>query len=95
MIEPLSAAHGASSPGIAVDLQHDVRLHYPCSTLDVAKTAAKRLDDQRRAWLNPPDATLDRAVWAAYGWKEPPEETDDETILSRLLALNLESASEY
>ena len=37
-----------------------------------------------------PDVALDRAVWAAYGWPEPPEETDDETILARLLALNLE-----
>lgn len=37
-------------------------------------------------------ASLDRAVWAAYGWTEPPEETDDETTLARLLALNLERA---
>lgn len=81
--------------------------------------AARRLDELRRGWLNPPDAsestlkkrtltnlynerptwladahaTLDRAVWAAYGWPEPPTETDDETILSRLLALNLERAT--
>jgi hypothetical protein len=34
-------------------------------------------------------AALNHAVWTAYGWPEPPEETDDETILSRLLALNL------
>lgn len=37
--------------------------------------------------------TLDRAVWAAYGWPEEPAETDDETILARLLALNLERAA--
>jgi type II restriction/modification system DNA methylase subunit YeeA len=80
--------------------------------------AARKLDELRRNWLNPPDAdeatlkkrtltnlynerptwlanahaSLDRAVWAAYAWPEPPEETDDETILSRLLALNLERA---
>jgi hypothetical protein len=36
--------------------------------------------------------TLDRAVWSADGWPEPPKETDDETILARLLALNLERA---
>ena len=35
---------------------------------------------------------LDRAVWTACGWDEPPGETDDETILSRLLVLNMERA---
>ncbi len=76
--------------------------------------AARTLDEQRRAWLDPPGATaaelkkrtlthlynarpawlaqahvtLDRAVWAAYGWEEEPDETPDETILERLLALN-------
>ena len=31
---------------------------------------------------------------ATCGWPEAPEETDDETILTRLLALNLERAAE-
>jgi hypothetical protein len=82
--------------------------------------AARVLDDLRRAWLDPPDASeaelkkrtltnlynarpawlanahaaLDRAVWTAYGWPEDPAATDDEMILSRLLALNLERARE-
>jgi hypothetical protein len=34
-------------------------------------------------------------VWAAYGWSEDPVATDEETILGRLLALNLEWASEH
>lgn len=37
-------------------------------------------------------STLDRVVWAADGWLEPPEETDDETILAWLLVLMLERA---
>jgi hypothetical protein len=38
-------------------------------------------------------AALDRAVWCAYGWVDPdPTAVDDDTILSRLLALNLERA---
>jgi len=38
-------------------------------------------------------ATLDRAVWAAYGWDDPdPATVDDDTILARLLAFNLERA---
>lgn len=36
---------------------------------------------------------LDRAVWAAYGWDDPdPAAVDDETILTRLRALNEERA---
>jgi hypothetical protein len=51
------------------------------------------LYDERPAWLAHAHAVLDRAVWTAYGCPDPPEETDDETILSRLLALNLERAN--
>ncbi|MDQ3702533.1 MAG: class I SAM-dependent DNA methyltransferase, partial [Chloroflexota bacterium] len=81
--------------------------------------AAKRLDELRTHWLNPPGtdaaelkkrtltnlynarpswlahahAALDRAVWAAYGWADPdPAAVPDDTILARLLALNLERA---
>jgi hypothetical protein len=40
--------------------------------------------------FNPAHTTLDRAVWSAYGWPgEPSKTADDETILRRLLALNL------
>ncbi len=35
------------------------------------------------------EAALDRAVWAAYGWHDSdPAKVPDETILTRLLALN-------
>jgi len=44
-------------------------------------------------WLQHAHAALDRAVWAAYGWDDPdPATVDDDMILSRLLALNLERA---
>ncbi|MGE3961604.1 MAG: class I SAM-dependent DNA methyltransferase [Dehalococcoidia bacterium] len=123
-------------------------LNTPDSTLtpeqaahrDAIGAAAKALDDDRRAWLNPPEwvreepdvvpslpprlvpvdeeaerqlksrtltnlynarpawlehrhAALDRAVFAAYGWSEDPSTLEDETILARLLALNLERAA--
>jgi hypothetical protein len=48
----------------------------------------------RPTWLAQAQQTLDRTVWAAYGWDEAPAETDDETILRRLLALNLERATQ-
>lgn len=58
------------------------------------KRTLTNLYNQRPTWLSNAHARLDRAVWAAYGWPEPPAETDDETILTRLLALNLERAGE-
>ncbi len=41
-----------------------------------------------------PHATLDRAVQAAYGWDDPdPAAVPDDTVLARLLALNLERST--
>ena len=37
-----------------------------------------------------------RAVWAAYGWDDPdPATVDEDTILSRLLALNMNRFAEH
>ena len=45
-------------------------------------------------WLKNLHVTLDRAVWDAYGWpaEEVPEEVEEDVVLSRLLALNIERA---
>lgn len=40
-------------------------------------------------WLKQDHLYIDKAVFAAYGWGEDPEELDDDTILERLLELNL------
>jgi len=45
------------------------------------------LYNERPAWLEHAHATLDEAVFAAYGW---PADLPDEEVLARLLALNLE-----
>jgi hypothetical protein len=46
---------------------------------------------KRPTWLQHAHAALDRAVWAAYGWDDPdPATVDEDTMLVRLLALNLE-----
>jgi hypothetical protein len=93
------------------------------TTIDLREaigTAAKDLDEKRRAWLDPPGASeaelkkrtltnlynarptwlsqlhdrLDRAVWSAYGWDDPdPSAVEEDVILGRLLALNLERAA--
>ena len=48
----------------------------------------------RPTWLANAHATLDRAVWAAYGWDDPvPADVEEDTILARLLALNLERSA--
>lgn len=48
------------------------------------------LYNKRPDWLIEAHATLDAAVLQAYGW---PADVDDEAILTRLLALNLERAA--
>ncbi len=48
------------------------------------------LYNSRPAWLEHLHATLDRAVFDAYGWDDDPT---DEQILERLLRLNLERAA--
>jgi hypothetical protein len=53
------------------------------------------LYNARPAWLANAHAALDRAVWAAYGWDDPePAGVDEDTVLARLLALNLERAAD-
>lgn len=66
----------------------------PATVSDVAEAELKKrtltnLYNQRPTWLDHAHATLDRAVWAAYGWDDPePEPVPDDVILERLLALN-------
>ena len=46
--------------------------------------------NQRPTGLVNAHRVLDAAVFAAYGWPEPPEKLSDAEILPRLLKLNLE-----
>jgi len=56
---------------------------------DLEKRTLTNLYNQRPAWLDHAHATLDSAVFAAYGW---PGDIADAEILERLLSLNLERA---
>ena len=47
------------------------------------------LYNRNPAWLQADHAELDQAVFDAYGWTEDPADLDDDTILERLLELNL------
>ena len=55
------------------------------------KRSLTSLYNERPAWLDLAHKKLDAAVAAAYGW---PAELSDEQILERVLALNLERATE-
>lgn len=60
-----------------------------CETKLKQRTLTK-LYNERPTWLDHAHQALDQAVAAAYGWEWP---LDDETILARLLELNLERSS--
>lgn len=53
------------------------------------KRTLTNLYNERPAWLAHLHATLDAAVYAAYGWGEGAGELGEEKLLGRLLALNV------
>ncbi len=60
---------------------------------ELKKRTLTNLYNARPQWLQNAHAALDRAVWEAYGWDDPdPATVEEDTILARLLALNLERA---
>jgi len=59
--------------------------------VELKKRTLTNLYNQRPTWLDLAHKKLDEAVLDAYGW---PHDLSDEGILERLLALNLERASE-
>jgi type II restriction/modification system DNA methylase subunit YeeA len=58
---------------------------------ELEKRTLTNLYNQRPTWLDLAHRQLDEAVLEAYGW---PHDLSDEEILERLLALNLERATE-
>ena len=53
------------------------------------KNTLTNLYNRNPSWLKADHKALDRAVFDAYGWTEDPADLDDDTILERLLELNL------
>lgn len=56
---------------------------------ELAKRTLTNLYNERPTWLVNAHRALDEAVFAAYGWREAPDELPDAEIVGRLLALNL------
>jgi hypothetical protein len=85
------------NPPELVRVEADVVPSLPPRVLPVDEGAAKELAkrtltnlyNQRPTWLANLHRDLDRAVFAAYGW---PDDIEEEELLRRLLALNLERA---
>ena len=55
---------------------------------ELKKRTLTNLYNARPTWLENAHAELDRAVFAAYGWSEDPDELSEEELLKRLLELN-------
>ncbi len=60
---------------------------------DLAERTLTKLYNQRPTWLDAAHKRLDSAAAAAYGWADYTAEMQDEEILKRLLALNLERSA--
>jgi type II restriction/modification system DNA methylase subunit YeeA len=58
------------------------------AAIELQKRTLTSLYNARPAWLDNLHRDLDRAVFAAYAWPEPPEELPEAEVLGRLLALN-------
>lgn len=54
------------------------------------KRTLTNLYNENPQWLQDAHRALDAAVFAAYGWRERPEDLRDAEIIARLLALNLQ-----
>jgi hypothetical protein len=57
---------------------------------ELRKRTLTNLYNARPTWLVNAHRTLDEAVFAAYGWREPPEKLPAAEIIARLLKLNFE-----
>ncbi len=64
------------------------------SEAELKKRTLTNLYNARPTWLANAHAALDRAVFAAYGWPEDPDELSEEELLRRLLDLNLQRWNE-
>lgn len=90
--EPVGDAHVEAIAAAARELVRlrDAWLNPPdASEAELKKRTLTNLYNARPTWLDHAHRQLDAAVCAAYGW---PADLDDEAILERLLALNLERA---
>lgn len=87
-------ADGVPGPAYGLNEEQGAQSHFLdlCELLGVPKHGSEAKLAQRPAWLAAAHQSLDAAVAAAYGWPDYTPDTPDETLLQRLLALNLARA---
>ncbi|MEA2524977.1 MAG: hypothetical protein QOF73_2204 [Thermomicrobiales bacterium] len=94
--EPVNDCRIEAVARAARDLDAKRRVWLEPPTVDtepLKKLTLTNLYNKRPTWLVHAHAALDRAVWHAYGWDDPdPASVSEDTILERLLALNLARA---
>ena len=80
--------------GMATSPYPDRIVPKPGHEKELSERTLTKLYNARPAWLTTAHAALDQAVATAYGWTDYTPEMADETILQRLLALNVERSVE-
>ena len=80
--------------GMATSPYPDRIVPKPGHEKELSERTLTKLYNARPAWLASVHAALDQAVATAYGWADYTPEMADETILQRLLALNIERSVE-
>jgi len=92
--EPAGDARVAAVAAAAAALDRLRRSWLDPAGADAATLKTRTLTNlynARPSWLANAHAALDRAVWAAYGWEDAdPAAVEEDVILGRLLALNVE-----
>ncbi len=79
--------------GMSVSPYPDRIVPKPGHEKELSERTLTKLYNARPAWLDTAHKTLDAAVATAYGWTDYTPEMPDETILQRLLALNVERSA--
>lgn len=64
----------------------------PAHAAEIKKLTLTNLYNKRPAWLHNAHKAIDMAVAEAYGWHDYTPDMEDEEILRRLLAMNMERA---
>lgn len=79
--------------GLAASPYPDRTVAKPGFEKELAQRTLTKLYNQRPAWLAAAHQQLDAAVAAAYGWADYQPDMEDDELLRRLLALNLQRSA--
>ena len=92
--EPTASQRDAITDVVKTMMWHRKNMTTPREDRTTPEEALRRMTltyiyNKNDQWLKNDHEALDQAVFDAYGWPEAPAKLDDDTILERLLELNL------